>query len=464
MRYSTRMRSGGARRPGRRAITAAAALLLPLGACDIDRILEVEDPDVTGIEALTDPENLPLVRAMAIGDFGVGFSGQGFNTPGLVQTVGLFTDEFYHAGTFGTRREVDKRAITEENSELLIVFRNVHRGRRSAEFAREQYAQHGPGSSGHAEMANLAGYSYVFFAENYCSGVPFSRLLPDGSVDFGQPQTRQQMLASAEGFFDEALQMTGGTDRQAQLARVGKARVLLNRGDYEAAAAMAAPVLTGFAYQVEHSDNSQRQWNGTWMLTHGTRRYGIAHHEGGNGLPFRGDDPRVPWLLSAQRAIDAPFAHFFQRKFTDPTDPVVVASGIEARLIEAEAALNAGVGGIASFVSIHNELRSLEDDLEPLDLVAVSAMTQGQRVDLHFRERAFWLYLTGHRLADMRRLVRQYGRDAEGSVFPSGTYSRLLFGTLEPRVDGTYGTDVNLPVPFDERNNPNFQGCLDRAA
>jgi starch-binding outer membrane protein, SusD/RagB family len=459
------MRSGGVHRPGRRALAAAAALLLPLAACDIDRILEVEDPDVTGIEALTDPENLPLVRAMAVGDFGVGFSGTGFNTPALVQTVGLFTDEFYHAGTFGTRREVDKRDITEENSELVVVFRNIHRGRRSAEFARGQYAQHGPGSSGHAEMSNLAGYSYVFFAENYCSGVPFSRLLQDGSVEFGQPQTRQQMLASAEGFFDEALQMTGGTDRQGQFARIGKARVLLNRGDYAAAAALvgSADVNTQFEYAIEHSENSQRQWNGTWTLTHATRRYGIAHNEGGNGLPFRGDDPRVPWLLSGQRAIDAPFAHFFQRKYTDATDPVVVASGVEARLIEAEAALNAGVGGIASFVSIHNELRALEEDLEPLDLVAVTAMTQAERVDLHFRERAFWLYLTGHRLADMRRLVRQYGRDAEG-VFPSGAYSRLLFGTLEPRVDGTYGTDVNLPVPFDERNNPNFDGCLDRAA
>jgi starch-binding outer membrane protein, SusD/RagB family len=103
------------------------------------------------------------------------------------------------------------------------------------------------------------------------------------------------------------------------------------------------------------------------------------------------------------------------------------------------------------------------DDLDPLDLVAVTAMTQAQRVDLHFRQRAFWLYLTGHRLADMRRLVRQYGRSA-GSVFPSGPYSRLQHADLAPRVDGTYGSDVNFPVPFDERNNPNFTDCLNRAA
>jgi hypothetical protein len=30
------------------------------------------------------------------------------------------------------------------------------------------------------------------------------------------------------------------------------------------------------------------------------------------------------------------------------------------------------------------------------------------------------------------------------------------------RVQGTYGPDVNFPVPFDEQNNPNFVQCVDR--
>ena len=73
------------------------------------------------------------------------------------------------------------------------------------------------------------------------------------------------------------------------------------------------------------------------------------------------------------------------------------------------------------------------------------------RIDLHFSERAFWLFAQGHRLSDMRRLVRQYGRSAD-SVFPTGTFFK----------GGDYGQDVNIPVPFDERNNPNFTGCLNR--
>ena len=73
------------------------------------------------------------------------------------------------------------------------------------------------------------------------------------------------------------------------------------------------------------------------------------------------------------------------------------------------------------------------------------------RTNLTFRERGFWLFGTGHRLSDLRRLVRQYGRAVE-TVFPTGTYMK----------GGTYGTDVNIPVPTDEQNNPSFKGCIDR--
>jgi hypothetical protein len=76
------------------------------------------------------------------------------------------------------------------------------------------------------------------------------------------------------------------------------------------------------------------------------------------------------------------------------------------------------------------------------------------RVDLHFRERAFYLFSTGNRLSDMRRLIRQYGRSAE-SVFPTGGYWK---------PGANYGTDVNIIVPIDEENNPEFSGCTDRAA
>jgi hypothetical protein len=58
-----------------------------------------------------------------------------------------------------------------------------------------------------------------------------------------------------------------------------------------------------------------------------------------------------------------------------------------------------------------------------------------------------WTFTRGHRLGDLRRLVRFYGRNVN-DVYPRGVHYR----------GGNYGTDVNLPVPQQEQNNPNYTG------
>jgi hypothetical protein len=79
--------------------------------------------------------------------------------------------------------------------------------------------------------------------------------------------------------------------------------------------------------------------------------------------------------------------------------------------------------------------------------------TKDAAIDLFFREKAFWQFGRGYRLGDMRRLIRVYQR-TQDNVFPMGAFFK----------NGTYGTDVNLPVTDDERTNPNFKGCIDRNA
>ena len=96
---------------------------------------------------------------------------------------------------------------------------------------------------------------------------------------------------------------------------------------------------------------------------------------------------------------------------------MVVADGIEARLIEAEALLQAADFG--GMTDILNDLR----DLQGLDPVAEPG-NQDEAVDLLFSERAFWLFATGHRLGDMRRLIRQYGRDRGRASSPAAPTSR----------------------------------------
>ena len=153
------------------------------------------------------------------------------------------------------------------------------------------------------------------------------------------------------------------------------------------------------------------------------------------------------------------------------TSAVAVVSGLDARLIEAEAALKAGNPG--AMLTILNTLRAT-----PLQLTAPSPTATGThpgwttpvmaaltdpgtatgQVDLLFREKAFWTFGHGQRLGDLRRLIRDYGRAADGSDtggFPVGQHFK----------GGSFGSDLNLPVTADEQiGNPNFSSCIDRKA
>ncbi len=94
--------------------------------------------------------------------------------------------------------------------------------------------------------------------------------------------------------------------------------------------------------------------------------------------------------------------------FTTGDAPVPLATGTEARLIEAEAALAAA--NATDYLAKLNVPRAAftGGTLAPL----ADPGTKAAREDLLFRERAFWMYFTAHRVGDLRRLVRQYGRAA----------------------------------------------------
>ena len=444
------------RAAARRAL-ALAALALPmlLGACNVDDILAVNDPDIVTPENLSGPAGLATLRAGALGDFALALSGSAAghgSTPGLIHFTAAFTDEVTYAGTFPTRREVDERRILERNSEMTNVYRNLHRARAAAENAAARLETVGADPAQDpriAEMRSIAGYTYLAFGENYCSGVPISTARENGQLDFGEPQTTVALLETALARFDAALTNTAGDDQQEWLARVGRGRALLNLGRFADAATAVAPVPTNFVYRVEYSSNSLRQQNGVFQLTGVDRQFSVGEAEGGNGLAYRSTaDPRVPWKRTeGEVGQDGSTPFYLQQKYPNPSAPTPLATGVEARLIEAEAALQAN--DVARFAQIHTQLRGTVG----LGPMAVAGLSRGALVDAHFRERAFWQWLTAQRLADLRRLVRQYSRTAE-SVFPSGPYFK----------GGSFGPDVNFPIPIEEQNNPNYKGCLDRNA
>jgi len=465
----------------------AVALVLPSDACNDP--LRVSIPTIVPPGSLSDSAALGTLRAGAIGNFSIAFSGDhpdgsGGTGEGVIMYGGLLADEWIDSETFPTRIEVDARTIQVTNADVDLWYRLLHQARNAAEKAAAQYAALLPNDAGHAEMLSLAGYTYLFFAETYCSGVPVSHLdAVTGKITYGVPLTTRQLIDTAIARFDAALgvaaTVTNATLKQTMtnLANVGKARALADSGDFAAAAVAVSAVPTSFAYLSEHSEISTYENNGVFNGNTQDRRYSVADREGANGFPFRSViDPRTPVrrrTAGSRNGFDGLTPQFNNFRFGDRKAPIPLATGVEARLIEAEAALQTDTANpSAAFFTALNDPRanpssrsylnpspfSRTDTLtNPIpvlpNLTAVDDTAAGGAVNLLFNERARWLWLTAHRLGDLRRLIRQYGRPAN-TVFPTGPYFKS-----NPSV---YGPDVNIPVPITEQNNPNFKACLDR--
>ena len=433
--------------------TASMLLVAALALSTGCGLLETDQPNIVEPGDVESEAGAEARRVGAIADFVFAQDGDGTQfEDGHILLSGLMADEFMLSTTPPTEQEIDQRRVFENNSTLYDLFHNLHRARAAAEAAavalREQRVEP-DADAGIGEMLSLAGYTYVFFGESFCSGVPFSRLEGEEIV-YGDPQTTDEMFQTAVARFDAALAEPGTVAEESQeianLASVGKARALLDRGLFTEAAAAVAAVPTDFQFVTEHADSPLRLQNAIYSYSVGWL-WSVSDLEGDVGLPYRtAEDPRVPYFDEESSGLDNTTPQFTLLKYPDASASVVLADGIEARLIEAEASLQGSdLGGMTTTL---NDLRATLD-LDQLDQPA----TQEEGVDLLFSERAFWMFATGHRLGDMRRLIRQYGRSPE-AVFPSGTYIK----------GGNYGSDVNLPMPQEEGNNPNYAGCIDREA
>jgi len=312
--------------------------VLALTACS--GLLDVKSPDVINPKDLQNADGAVAAYNGAIGDFAFANDGDNGGTEGQILVSGVMTDEYIDVETFPTRIEYDSRAISERNGTLTAVYFNLQKARvalEGAASALQQYVDTAKGKIG--EMLALSGFTYVYFAENYCSAVPFSARQPDGSIANGTPQTTTQILDLAISRFDSALGMTANPSI-VRLARVGKGRALLDKGDFSGANTAVAGVTTG-AYQTAHSTATNRQWNGVFVFNNqaplGTARFGVSNSEGTNGLNFRtAGDPRVTTALRG-KGFDNTSDLYVLLNYTSATSPVVVAGSVEARLIRAEA-------------------------------------------------------------------------------------------------------------------------------
>lgn len=315
------------------------------------------------------------------------------------------------------------------------------------------------------ELYALAAFAEIDLADLYCSGIPLSTFEFEGDFTYHAGSTTSEVYQHAIALLDTAAALGADSARIVNLALVGKARALLDLGQYGDAATAAAGVPDGFLYLVPVDWRGQLV--GQTFDNPPVENLTVSDKEGVNGLDFvSSGDPRAPTHL-----VDLDGTHMARVPDVEAgVVPLTLASGTEARLIQAEGALQ---GSDASWLTMLNTLRtdgSFDTQPDPNDASKTDTLwhagtggvaglapltdpgTTDARVDLLFRERAFWLFMTGHRQGDLRRLIREYHRQ-QNQVYPTGTYAGGL---------GTYGSDVTVPIPPAERANPLFTGCFNR--
>jgi len=440
-----------------------------VGACDVKKeLLEPQNPGIIGPDQVQSPTAADAFRKGVLGRLRSMTVTTGSSFGPTWAEMGLLTDEWKSSNTFSQHQELDSRSVSINNSDASETYGKWQGARGAAYTALDVLNQYLPTPAYLAQMYFVMGFAELNLGQNYCNGIPLGRTV-DGAVQYSKAYTNAEVIGIAITHFDSALAYIGsGTDTASinvgTAVRLAKARALVELGKFSEAAALVASVPTDYMWVLQFATTSGD--NGLWNYNNSVKRLtvGDSFDAGGliqNAIPFASaKDPRVPVSgTTLKSSLGAGFDNttqlVTQQIWPARSDPVPLLSGVDARLIEAEAKLQAN--DIAGMTAILNSLRAAPHVLGALTSPVMSALaapaTKDAAVTLYFRETAFWQFSRGTRLPNLRRLVRQYGR-TQDKVFPTGQFFK----------GQTYQNDVNFPVTTGELANPNFTGCVDRNA
>jgi hypothetical protein len=268
-----------------------------------------------------------------------------------------------------------------------------------------------------AQLAAYAGYSYTLLGEGFC----------DMAIDGGPLQTRAEIWMKAEEWFTKAIALAQAANDASirDMAYVGRARVRLNLGRKEEAAADAEQVPVGFVRNATYSNTIARRNNRVFAANIRDRDMSVGPDY--RNLTVGGvSDTRVRVTFANRNGQDGITPQWDQTKYTALNSVIPIASWSEAQLIIAEAR-----GGQAAIDAI-NRLRA-RASLPLLDAGEVADLA------LILEERRRQLFSEGHRYNDMLR---------HDIPFPTGAdHKGQLFGDV---------TCVPLPN-VEVQNNPNIR-------
>jgi len=425
----------------------ALLLAVALGCNDITN-LEQQDPTRILTKDLYTPQQATLLVNGAIGDFECAF----FR---YTTAAGLLGDELVNAFANTANYNYDRRShpLTGPyaggcgGQQQPGVYTSLSVARASADtiLARLEGwtdAQMPAGVNRTkliGKAAAYAGYSLVLLGEGFCSA----------AINVGPELTPTQVFTEARARFDKAIAAatTAGDDTTLNLARLGRARTLLNLAfaatptdttDFDAALVAAARadadlVPAGFRVNaLALATGSARQQNTIFAHTGaGPTTSNFSSVDTSFG---RVPDPRVVVIDTGQvGANGVPIRQ--QTKYGSLGAPAPIARTTEARLIVAEADIIAA--DRAGAVTIINALHAAAG-IAPYDS---TGQTDAQILTQVREERRLELFLESQRLGDIRRLNRPL-KPAIGTPFPGG---------------GAYSDQRCFPLPaIEANNNPNI--------
>jgi starch-binding outer membrane protein, SusD/RagB family len=278
-----------------------------------------------------------------------------------------------------------------------------------------------------------AGYSLTLLGESMCSA----------AINLGPEILPAALFTEAKARFDKAIPAatTANDAATLNLARIGRARALLDLGgpaNLAAAAADAALVPATFVANTSPDAINARRQNALFINI-SQSSFSTVDTSFRNVLVPGGttQDPRVIVTDLNRNGTATGSRIFLPGKSPTNATPMRIASYAEAQLIIAENA--ASLGDLPGAVTAINNARARTAGVPPYVLPAGATAADVKTQIIEERRREF--FVEGHRLGDLRRY---------GLTFLPAAGAPYQYG-------GVYGTLTCFPLPDVERiNNPNI--------
>jgi hypothetical protein len=271
-----------------------------------------------------------------------------------------------------------------------------------------------------AQVKTYAAYATIPLGEAFCSM----------AFDQGPVITPAQALQDAETRLTEAFNLatTANSADLRNMALVGRARVRLDLGNFAGARADAEQVTAGYVKNATRGATDRHRWNLLYEFQNNEVTQSLRHTTiapAFRDVRWEGvADPRVKVTATTLLAGDNLTPLFRHAKALSRSDPVLIASFREARLIVAEAAARSG--DLPTARTVINALHTAAN-IPGYDLGDTA--TQNEVIAQVIEERARELFMeVGARYNDHLRFrstaFKIPFRGEAGSVHPNGVDQR----------------------------------------